>query len=68
MTTEPAQTTGEISVAQGEMQAEMELDMNDPDAQVRMSGDSAQSASTMDIEDGSAGKLLSSKYCGCICI
>ncbi|XP_030829655.1 twitchin isoform X2 [Strongylocentrotus purpuratus] len=52
---EPAQTTGEISVAQGEMQAEMELDMNDPDAQVRMSGDAAQSASTMDIEDGSAG-------------
>eukprot|EP00057_Strongylocentrotus_purpuratus_P035072 XP_797596.3 PREDICTED: galactocerebrosidase [Strongylocentrotus purpuratus] len=41
------------------MQAEMELDMNDPDAQVRMSGDAAQSASTMDIEDGSAGVMVS---------
>ncbi|XP_041468950.1 twitchin-like isoform X3 [Lytechinus variegatus] len=51
---EPAQTTGEISVAQGEMQAEMELDMTDPDAQVRVTGDAAEYSATADAADGSS--------------
>ncbi|XP_071479592.1 twitchin-like [Diadema antillarum] len=51
---EPAQTTGEVSVSQGEMQAEMAVDLQDPGAAVSMSADRAESAGTVAITDEGA--------------